>query len=447
MDVSDGLPTPRRYWAVAAILSTIGMTVLDGSITNVALPTIARELDVVPATSIWIVNAYQLAIVVSLLPFASLGENLGYRRVFIAGLTVFTVASAACALSTSFWPLLIARTVQGFGGAAAMSMFGGLVRLTYPNTQLGRGIGYNAITVATCSTIGPTLSSFLLSFSPWPILFAVNVPIGLAAIWMAVRALPQNEPARRPLDWTSAVMNAVTLGLLVVSLNYFGKTPVLSTAGLAIAAIAGVMLYRRESGRPAPLVPLDLLRTRAFVMPVIGSTCYFGAQAMALVSLPFYLQHTMHLTQVQTGFFVTPWAMGTVAAAMVAGRLADRFPTQILSSIGAVLIGTALILLAALPATNLLIGVMVLGGVGAGLFQTPNNRALLMAAPRSRSGSAGGMQSISRQLGMTVGTALVALILSVAPNSGTMFCLLTGAGFAAVALFVSFVRGRPSTQI
>ena len=155
---------------------------LDGAIANVALPTIARTLNATPADSIWVVNAYQLTITISLLPLASLGDRIGYRRVYMAGLALFTVASFGCALSGSLVALTIARVVQGFGAAGIMSVNTALVRIIYPPDQLGRGVSINATVVAISSVIGPTVASGVLAVAPWPWLFAINVPIGLAAL-------------------------------------------------------------------------------------------------------------------------------------------------------------------------------------------------------------------------------------------------------------------------
>ena len=175
----DGLPTPRRYLAMLAIAIGIAMAVLDGTVVNVALPSIARELGASPSASVWVINAYQLTIVVLLLPLASLGERLGYRRIYQVGVAVFTVGSLGCALSESLASLVAARVVQGVGGAAIMSMNGALVRHTYPDAHLGRGIGLNGLVVALSAAVAPSLASGILAVGPWPWLFAINVPFGL----------------------------------------------------------------------------------------------------------------------------------------------------------------------------------------------------------------------------------------------------------------------------
>jgi MFS transporter, DHA2 family, multidrug resistance protein len=193
----DGVPLPQRYWAILAIALGLTLAVLDGAIANVALPTIARDLDASAASSIWVVNAYQLAVTISLLPLASLGDIFGYRRVYQWGLVVFTVASLGCAMSDSLPTLTIARIVQGFGAAGIMSVNGALVRFIYPRRWLGRGVGLNATIGSIAAATGPTVAAGILSIGPWPWLFAVNVPIGLIAIPLAWRVLPYTPSRAR----------------------------------------------------------------------------------------------------------------------------------------------------------------------------------------------------------------------------------------------------------
>src|SRR5579863_124075 len=206
----DGLPLPRRYWAIAAILLAIFMSVLDSTITNVALPTIGRDLGASAAVSIWVINAYQLAILMLLLPLASLGEIVGYRRVSQAGLALFTLASLGCACAPSLLTLSLARVVQGVGAAGIMSVNAALVRFTYPQRYLGRAIGINAFVVGNSAALGPTIASAVLAVAHWRWLFGINVPLGILTIVIARYSLPHVERSHRPLKPAGAVLYAGT---------------------------------------------------------------------------------------------------------------------------------------------------------------------------------------------------------------------------------------------
>src|SRR6516165_5524614 len=244
---ADGLPLPQRYWAILTIALGIVMAVIDGSIANVALPTIAIDLHAEPAFSIWIVNGYQLAVTISLLPLASLGEIIGYRRVYLAGLVLFTLASLFCALSHTLLLLTLARILQGFGAAGILSVNSALVRYTYLHEQLGRGIGINAMVVATSAAVGPTLAAGILAFLSWPYLFAVNVPLGLVTFVLAVRSLPHTHPAEHAFNWQSAALSAVTFGVGIAAIDSVGhdEAPVVYLVQFAIAIVAGAMLIYR----------------------------------------------------------------------------------------------------------------------------------------------------------------------------------------------------------
>lgn len=236
---ADGLPLPQRYGAILTIVIGISMAVLDGAIANVALPTIATDLQASPASSIWIVNAYQIAIVVSLLSLSFLGDMFGYRRIYKCGLVVFLLASLFCALSDSLQMLTLARVARGFGGAALMSVNTALIRLIYPQRQLGRGMGINSFIVAVSSAAGPTIAAAILSISSWKWLFLINVPLGIIALLLAMRFLPPNSSrSNKPrFDLPSAVMNALTFGLLITALSGFAQGQSLKLIGTELVAL------------------------------------------------------------------------------------------------------------------------------------------------------------------------------------------------------------------
>ena len=443
--MSDGLPVPQRYWAVFASALAVLMAVLDGAIANVALPSIAVELHTSAASSIWIINAYQLAVTISLLPIASLGEILGYQRVYKYGLALFTVASLLCALSDTLLTLTLARVVQGFGAAGILSINTALVRTIYPRVHLGRGIGFNAMIVAFSSAAGPTIAAGILSTATWPWLFAVNVPIGVLALIVAAFSLPIVAPANRRFDWTSAVLNALTFGLLVIGIDGVAHSESILAIGAELLGALGfgTVLVLRQLSVPAPLLPLDLLRIPLFALSAITSACSFTAFTLAYVAMPFYFQTVLHRGAVFTGLLMTPWPLAVMLVAPISGRLADRYPVGVLSSIGLAVLTLGLLSLALVPAdpSNAdIVWRMALSGAGFALFQSPNNRAMVTSAPKSRSGAAAGLLSTCRLLGQTMGAALVALIFTLRPQDGTHAAVELAVAVAVFATLVSSTR-------
>jgi DHA2 family multidrug resistance protein-like MFS transporter len=441
----DGLRGSRFVAAFTTLVIAIGMASLDTSIANTALPTIAADLNASPADSVWVVNAYQLALVVSLLPFASLGEIIGYRRVYIWGLAVFTIASLLCALSWSLPTLTAARIIQGFGASGLMSVNTALIRFIYPSKSLGRGVGNNALVVAVSTAIGPTIAAGILSVGTWQWLFAVNVPFGIIAFALALRTLPDTKRATHKFDLASAALNAATFGFLIFGIGeaaHNADTTVTVTA-LAVALISGIALIYRQLGLPAPMLPVDLYRRPMFALSSLTSICSFTAQGLAFVALPFYFQTVLGFSAVQTGLLLTPWPVMTGIAAPVAGPLSDRFPPAILGGMGLAILAAGLALVATLPAHPGVPGIiwrMLVCGTGFGFFQSPNLRAIMSSAPPERSGGASGIVATSRLCGQAVGAALVALCFGLSMQRGPSLALALAAIFSGFGSAVSFSR-------
>jgi DHA2 family multidrug resistance protein-like MFS transporter len=278
----------------------------------------------------------------------------------------------------------------------------------------------------------------------WRWLFGINVPIGIITVLIARYSLPQTERIRRPLNYTGALLYAGTFGLVLVglqSLAHHAATPT-AVALIACGALLGLLMVRYELSHQASHIPFDLLRIRIFSLSIATSVCAFIAQMSALVSLPFDIQRMGH-SAVETGLLMTPWPLAIALMAPLAGRLADRYPAGLLGGAGLLVLAAGLMLLAFFPDSGTpaeLIWRMALCGVGFGLFQSPNNRAMLAAAPRARSGAAGGMLSTARLIGQALGAAGVAILFRLAPAQGSRFALYVAAALAFVASLVSLVR-------
>jgi DHA2 family multidrug resistance protein-like MFS transporter len=443
--IADGLPANRRRWAVAAIFTALAMASLDTAIANIALPTIAADLKVSPADVVWVVNVYQIALVATLLPLGALGEIVGHQRIYLAGLILFTLASLGCALAWSLPSLLAARVLQGLGASGLMSVNSALIRFVYPSRMFGRGIGHNALVVGTAFTFGPTIASGILAFGPWPWLFAINIPFGLVAIAIGMRTLPRTPRAGHAFDFLGASLAAICLGLFILGIGSAAHKAsiALVMAELFGAVAIGLFVIRRQADHPAPMLPIDLFRRPMFALSAATAVCSFAVQGLAFVSLPFYFEDILHRTQVETGFFMTPWPLVVALMAPVGGRLSDRHPAGLLGGLGLVLLAIGMVLLATLPPSPGILNIvwrMVICGLGFGFFQTPNLRAIMSSAPSARSGGASGIVATARLTGQTTGAALAALCFALFGRDGATMALALGAGFAATGSVMSFLR-------
>ncbi|HUW36827.1 MAG TPA: MFS transporter [Rhodocyclaceae bacterium] len=458
MPDQDGLPTPARYLAMAVVILGITMTVLDGTIVNLALPGIARDLAASAAHSVWVVNAYQVAILSLLLPAATLGDLVGYRRVYLSGLTLFTLASLGCTLADSLPMLAAARAIQGLGAAGIMAVNAALVRLIYPRHMLGRGVALNSMVVALASVAGPSVAAGILSVASWPWLFAVNLPLGVAVMWLGYRALPRNSappPAGARLSWLDVLLNALTFSLVFLgadALGTGGSANFSALAGglamLAAGVTLGALYVRRQLREAVPLLPVDLLRIPVFALSMCTSVAAFAAQILAYIALPFLLLDAYGRSPLQAGLLITAWPLAIIVAAPLAGRLIGRYPDGLLGGVGLGILAAGLASLAALPVqpSNAdIVWRLALCGIGFGLFQSPNNHTIVTTAPRHRSGGASGMLGTARLTGQTFGAVLLALIFSFAnahDGRGPLIALALAAGFAAMAGAFSALRLR-----
>jgi MFS transporter, DHA2 family, multidrug resistance protein len=437
---------PAPALAITAVLAAMVLAVLDAAIVNVALPSMAQSLQVSSGMSVWIITAYQTALVMGLLPCAALGESHGYRRVFTLGVALFTAASALCALAPSLPWLVAARFLQGLGAAAIMALGIALLRQVVPQHQLGAAIGWNALAVALSCAAGPSFGAMLLSSASWPWLFALNLPLG-GLVLLASRALPHCAGTARPLDRISVALNGAVFACLVLGAEVLIEQPALAAALLAAAALSLAALIRREMPRAAPLIPLDLLRAASLRTSVMASVCCFAGVTMGLLALSFYLQHSLAQNTLMTGLYLTPWPLTVAVAAPLAGRLASRVSTAWLCAAGAACLALGLAAAALWPLHGSalpLVPITMLCGLGFGLFQVPNNRNMFLAAPAQRAGAAGGMQATARLAGQTAGGVVMSLLFTVASvASAPRWGLGIGSVLALAAGLVSLLRAKP----
>jgi MFS transporter, DHA2 family, multidrug resistance protein len=450
----DGMPPGLpRAMAIATVTIGMSMAVFSNSMTNLALPYIAHDLGITASNSIWVVNASQIAQMVMLLPIAALADILGYRHVYRGGVLVFCLASVGCVLSPTLGWLIFARVFQGLGAAAMMGIQPALVRSIYPRAMLGRGLGFNTTVMATALAAGPTLGAMLLTIASWPILFAIYIPLGLISFVLGERYLPRTAHVRRPFDFLSATLSGITFGLLIFGIDGMahGHSWKIIVAEFAGSALFGTLFVMRQKRLVNPMMPIDIFNRPIFSLSLAASTCTFTAQGLAFVSLPFFFHTVLGRSATDTGILLTAWPVALATIAPIAGRLADRYHAGVLGAIGLTSMTSGLVLTALLPADPSALNVMwrlVLCGAGFGIFTSPNNRLMMNAVPRERSGSAGGTIATSRTLGQTLGAALVALVFGLfdfssggaAASQAAHAALWLGATFAGTALVIGSFR-------
>lgn len=430
-----GLGGRRRALATFAVLSAMTLAVLDAGMTNMALPSIGSALGVAPAASISMITAYQAGLITALLPLGAVGERFGHRRVFVASVALFALASGFSAVSQSLPWLVCARFVQGIGGAGIMALGVALLRFTVPESRFGAAIGWNALTVALAAAAGPSVGAMILSTGGWPWLFAANLPIAALAL-LASGALPPTPRGSAALDLMSMALNASMFATLIAAAQITPTQPRLALGLVAASMIACALLLRREAPKDQPLLPLDLLRGTSFRLSVIASVCCFAAQSAGLLAVPFLLQHELHLPPLSVGLYVSVWPLSVAAAALFAGPLSDRMPSAWLCGVGGAalsvgLAGTGFWSDPERPVS--ILPFMALAGLGFGLFQTSNNRNMFLTAPAHRSGAAGGMQGTARVSGQTLGALMMALLLHLAALDAGLQWGFALAGLLAIA--------------
>lgn len=409
----------HRYIAIGSVLLVLAMTVLDGSVVNVALPILAKEFNVSDSSAIWIVTVYQLVITMLLLPVSSLGDIFSYRRNYIIGIIIFTIGSALCGLSPNFQTIIIARTLQGIGAAMVMAVNVALVRLIYPPEYLGRGLAVNTMVIAIASAAGPSLAGFILSITSWHWLFLINIPLGIAAFFMAYRYLPPNPKRDHKIkfDTIGAIANVIVFGSLFYALGNFsrGGDQLTNILLLICGIVVGIFYIRHLRGHEDPMLPIDLLHSKLYSLSIFTYTSSFIAQNIAMIALPFLFLNGFGFSELTTGLLMTPWPLATMIISPFAARFIERHNAGATAAFGMLVYAAGLLLLLTIPIGTAvsewdIAWRMALCGFGFGIFQTPNATVMISATPVSRSGAAGGFQSTARIGGQTFGATLVTLI-------------------------------------
>lgn len=413
------------------------MLVLDANLPNVVMPQIATHFGIRPTLAAWIAGANPLATATTLLTGVALCRARGFDSAFRLGLTLSMAGAWIAALAPSISILVAARLLQGVGAAALFAAVGPLLMLTYTGPQLGRGLGRNAIVVALATAASPLIASLIFTVAGWRILFIAAQPLAITALLLS-RSLAASRSSPEPIALRGHAMGNLGLGLMFAAM-FAGGQPALLPLAITIAVAAMVCLHRFVAAQrrlATPLLPIPLLKTARFRMAYLASIVSFTGQGLAMVTLPFVLHARYGLAPLQVGLTIAAWPGGVIAAAFVAGRLADRMPHALQSALG-MLIATAGMAAAAItPAGRLawLLASLCMVGIGFAVFQIPNNRAMLANVPSQHQAGAGGMQSMCRFIGQTFGAAAAAFTLERSAPAASLTLVVAAAFLGAAGL-------------
>jgi EmrB/QacA subfamily drug resistance transporter len=416
-DNPAGIDYSKRYSLLAAVMVGTIMGPIDASIVNVVLPTIAQKFGAGVGAAQWVPMIYLLTIGSLLLFYGRLGDILGYKKIYLTGLAGFIVTSALCGLSPSLQWLIAFRALQGIAAGMLMSMPFAIITAAFPPQERGKALGINAISVSAGLAIGPSLGGFITSLLGWRFVFLINVPIGLAGLFWASRIIPNLKGRPSRLDMPGVFLGSLSLLLLLLLVNRLqGPGSSGMTFLLLLAVIASVAAFIRLENRiPEPMLNLGLFRSMTFSLASISALLNFMSQYIMVFLTPFYLQRVLHFAPNHLGIVMTSFPLAVMAVAPFSGALSDRIGTSILACIGAGLCALSLFLMSHLPpvagAWDVVWRVAVFG-LGTGIFQSPNNSAVMGSAPKQHLGIASGILATVRTVGMVMGIAAGGMVLS-----------------------------------
>ncbi len=403
----------RKWLVMLSVAMGIFLGTIDGSIVNVALPTLSTALGADFATVQWVVLAYLLTIATLMTVVGRLADMYGRKRLYNSGFVVFTIGSLLCGLAQTVGQLIAARVLQGVGGALVVALGMALVTEAFPPSERGRALGIAGSIVSVGIITGPTLGGIIIENLSWHWIFFVNVPIGIVGTVLAARFLPNTRPpGGQQFDLGGAATLFVFLLSLLLGLTVGQQQGFTSGTALGLFATAIVFLIAfivLERSHPQPILAPELFRNRLFTVNLATGFCVFVAMGTMLL-MPFYLEFVMGYGVQQVGLMLAavPVMLGIVAP--ISGSLSDRFGSRPISVLGLTVVLTAFLLVSTLTTDTSVLGfVLRLAplGIGLGLFQSPNNSAIMGTVPRERLGVASSLLATTRTLGQTVGIAVL----------------------------------------
>ncbi len=410
----------RRYLVLAAVMMSGIMAPIDASIVNVTLPTIAGFFKVDVATAQWVPMIYLLTLASLLLFYGRLGEIMGYKKVYLAGLAGFIVASALCSLSPGIYWLIVFRALQGLAAGMMFAVPYAIITSCFPPEERGKAMGLNALSISVGLAAGPSLGGFITSWLGWHFIFLINVPIGIAGLIWAWRVVPEMKGQPGKMDLAGAATAFIALFSFLLFVNRFQTSFMTSgwtttTRSLLIVAIVsatGFILIERRARQP--MLDLGLFASRQFSFNSISALLNFMSQYIMVFLTPFYLLRVLDYSAGDAGLIMTAFPLAMMAMAPFAGSISDRIGTRAPTFAGAGLCSVALVMMSMLPeaaSPGDIAWRLALFGLGTGMFQSPNHSVVMGSVPRPRLGIASGILATMRSCGMVLGVATGAFVL------------------------------------
>jgi EmrB/QacA subfamily drug resistance transporter len=409
----------RRWLILSAVSVGTFMATLDGSIVNISLPSIQAAFGIDLSVVEWVSIAYLVVVGSVLLPFGRLGEVITFRRVYLVGFAVFTLASALCAAAPGAGALIAFRIVQGVGAGMLQAMGPAIVARTFGPGERGRALGLNAISVALGLTLGPVLGGVLTELATWRAVFLVNLPVGILAIAWAARVLPdERRSTGQTFDIPGAVLSGTALLTLLLALTQgesLGWTSPVIIALLVTATVTAATFLWQERRTAQPLIDLRLFRIRAFTAGNASVVIAFAGLFTATFLLPFLLERGAGYAPIEAGLLLTPIPVIGAIVAPFSGALSDRIGSRLPASVGIAVMAVGLLSLSQLEPGFSPLDLtwrLSLIGLGQGLFMSPNSSAVLGSVPPPRIGTASGTLAQMRIDGQALGIAASGAIVS-----------------------------------
>lgn len=408
--------SPKDLLIVIIVALGSFMSGLDATIVNIALPTIAKDLDISTVTASWVLNAYLIILVSLLLAVSRLGDMRGYKKLFLIGFGVFTLGSALCGFSSTIGMLVGSRVLQAIGGAAIAALGAVMVTSYLPASVRGQALGIVAMFTMLGAALGPVIGGFLTSVYSWPYIFFVNVPVGIIAILLGTHFLPSNPPVSpdTKMDVPGVILIFAALATLIYGLTTMqGATPALGTIAIVVSAVFWMIFIVLERRGKEPLINMKLFSNRAYTFQNFGVMIAQMTMAGVMVLMPFYLEMVKHVTTGDSGAILLALPAGMILTAPISGKISDVIGTKKPILLGLIIAAFALFLLSTLSPVSSIGHVSIylfLLGASTGIAFSPLNSAVMGEAPVKDRGATSGLLKMMTNLGSSLGVASVMLI-------------------------------------